>query len=128
MINWDMFIKANVASIVASIFDYLTYFVLVKVFDIDVVIAGAVGPICGGIINFLIGRNWVFISKKERVTGQMLRYILVWTGNLLLNMGGIYLFAKVWKLHFMASKLFVSLMVAVFYNYPLQKRFVFNNN
>lgn len=122
------FLKANISSSIASFFDYLITIFLVHFFRIDVVIASTTGTVCGGIINFLIGRNWVFESKKRKVQKQAVRYGIVWAGNLLLNTGGMYILTKLLMVHFVVAKLFVSLIVGFVYNYTLQKKYVFKNN
>ncbi len=122
------FLKANISSSVASFTDYLITIFLVSFFRVDVVIASTTGTVCGGVLNFLIGRNWVFQSRKRKVSQQAARYGLVWTGNLLLNTGGMYLLTKILHIHYVIAKLFVSLIVGFFYNYTLQKRYVFKNN
>ncbi len=122
------FLKANISSSIASFFDYLITIFLVSFFRIDVVIASTTGTICGGILNFLIGRNWVFESKKRKAHQQAVRYGIVWAGNLLLNTSGMYILTKLLKVHFVVSKLFVSLIVGFGYNYTLQKKYVFKNN
>jgi putative flippase GtrA len=119
------FLKANISSSIASFFDYLVTIFLVDLFHADVVISSAIGTVCGGIINFLIGRNWVFESKTRKARDQAVRYGLVWGGNLILNTGGMYLMTKGLKLHYVVSKLFVSLIVGFCYNYMMQKKFVF---
>ncbi|WP_018613294.1 GtrA family protein [Segetibacter koreensis] len=119
------FLKANISSSIASFFDYLVTIFLVNFFRIDVVIASTTGTLCGGIINFLIGRNWVFESKNRKTHHQAIRYGIVWGGNLLLNTGGMYLMTKIFKVHYVVAKLFVSLIVGFGYNYTMQKRYVF---
>lgn len=121
------FLKANISSSIASFFDYLITIFLVSFFKIDVVIASTTGTIFGGILNFLIGRNWVFQSKKRKVHQQAVRYGMVWAGNLALNTGGMFVLTKLLKVHFVISKLFVSLIVGFGYNYTMQKNFVFKN-
>lgn len=121
------FLKANISSSIASFFDYLITIFLVSFFKIDVVIASTTGTIFGGILNFLIGRNWVFQSKKRKVHQQAVRYGMVWVGNLALNTGGMFVLTKLLKVHFVISKLFVSLIVGFGYNYTMQKKFVFKN-
>ncbi|MDB5249883.1 MAG: GtrA family protein [Segetibacter sp.] len=122
------FLKANISSSIASLIDYLVTIFLVTFFQVDVVIASTTGTICGGVLNFLIGRNWVFQSKKRKVHQQAVRYGIVWVGNLFLNTGGMYLLTKVLKVHFIPAKISVSLLVGFGYNYTLQKRYVFKNN
>ena len=90
--------------------------------------AAAAGTITGGIINFLIGRHWVFEAGDEKAVRQLWKYALVWTGNLFLNTGGVYVLACQAGLHYTVSKVVTSVLVAFLYNYPLQKNFVFSNN
>ncbi len=124
------FLKANLSSSIASLVDYLVTVLLVRFFRIDIVIASATGTICGGIVNFFIGRNWVFVSetgKTDKLKRQAFRYSIVWFGNLILNTGGVYIFAKILKIHYAVSKMTVSIIVAFCYNYVLQEKFVFKN-
>ena len=119
------FLKANAASLIASAVDYFITIFLVNFFKIDVVLASMTGTICGGITNFLIGKLWVFTAGSSTTAKQALRYLLVWCGNLVLNTSGVYVCTKLIGLHYVFSKVLVSLLVAFGYNYPLQKRFVF---
>jgi putative flippase GtrA len=155
------FLKANAASLVASLSDFMMTMLLVQLCKVNVVMAAATGTVTGGIVNFLIGRHWVFRADKRRTQNaqrgtqnemqpeklyfalgvkrlafsvnseavrQLWKYALVWTGNLLLNTGGVYVFSCQAGLHYATSKVVTSLMVAFLYNYPLQKNFVFSNN
>lgn len=123
-----IFLKANVASLIASLSDYLITIMLVQLFHADVVWAGVTGTVCGGVINFLIGRHWVFRAGNQRPGKQARRYFVVWLGNLILNATGMYLLTKQAGVHYILAKLVTSLLVAVGWNYPLQKKYVFLNN
>lgn len=122
------FLKANISSSIASFFDYLVTIFLVNFFRVDVVIASTTGTVCGGILNFFVGRTWVFESRKRKVHQQAFRYSIVWVGNLILNTGGMYLLTKKLRIHYVFAKVFVSLIVGFCYNYVLQKKYVFKNN
>ncbi len=87
--------------------------------------AGLIGTICGGVINFLIGRHWVFSSDPGKGHVKVLKYLLVWTGNLGLNATGMYVLTEAGNSYIIA-KVATSLLVAIAYNYPLQKKYVFN--
>src|SRR5947208_2383010 len=100
------FLKANISSSIASFLDYLVTIFLVSFFRIDVVVASTTSTVCGGIVNFFIGRNWVFESKKKKVHQQAFRYGLVWTGNLVLNTGGMYVLTKIMAVHYVFAKIF----------------------
>lgn len=119
------FIKSNIASVFASFFDYLLTILLVQLIYADKVWAGIAGTIFGGIINFSINRNWVFKAAHINLNLQGKRYFYIWTGNLLLNAAGLYCLINLINVQYMVAKIATSLIVALFYNYPLQKRYVF---
>ncbi len=122
------FLKANVSSAVASIIDYFIAVSAVYFFKTDPILASLTGTVTGGIVNFLMGRHWTFRATHSSSYGQAAKYLLVWAGNLVLNTGGMYLFVKYTPIHFVAAKLATSVLVAIGYNYPLQKKYVFKNN
>lgn len=122
------FLKANVASVIASVCDYLMTIVAVQWLGMDVVIGGITGTVTGGVINFWIGRQWVFSAVESKAHKQAVRYAIVWFGNLLLNAAGMYVFTKLAGMYYLAAKVITSLLVAFGYNYPLQKRYVFKSN
>lgn len=119
-----VFLKANLASLIASFFDYLVTILAVQIFGMNVVLASFTGNIFGGVLNFMLGRVWVFSARGSNGYAQAGRYLLVWGGNLLLNSCGMYLFEKT-GLYYVIAKTITSLAVAFGYNYPLQKRYVF---
>lgn len=122
-----VFIKAQAASLTASAVDFLITTVLVKSVGVYYMAATVLGTISGGIVNFIIGRHWVFEGRNKAVKAQSIRYLFVWCGNLLLNAAGVFLFTQyVFGVKYIIlSKIIVSVLVGFFYNYFLQKRFVF---
>ena len=119
------FVKAQVASLSASIIDFLTTLVCTQVFHIWYVVGSVLGTTAGGIVNFMMGRTWVFQSTERSVRGQIFKYILVWTGNLILTTTGVFLVTHYLHINVVLSKIFVSLTVGTSYNYLMQKKFVF---
>lgn len=119
------FLKAQLSSLSASLFDFLTTIILKEVFKIVPLIAGVSGAVAGGIFNFVLNRRWAFRAIEGNVTKQITRYFLVWVGSIALNATGLYLFLTYTAFHYMLSKITVSLLVGVFYNYVLQKKVVF---
>ena len=119
------FLKAQASSIIASGFDFLTTVLLVELAGVHALPASIEGSVCGGIINFVINRLWVFNGNQHKTTVQMLRYAMVWVGSLSLNASGYWLLIHFTGLYYVLSKLLVSILVGVLFNYVLQKRFVF---
>lgn len=119
------FTKAQVASLIASGVDFLVSWLLVNRLQAPYLAGGVTGTICGGVTHFLISRNWAFSAQEKKWTGQLSRYIPVWIGNLILNASGLWFLKSVAGLPFWPAKIATAIGIAVFYNYVLQKRFVF---
>ncbi len=99
------------------------------------VVAGAVA---GGIINCTINYRFTFHAKGQSIKAVIVKYILVWGGSCLLNMYGTtgcaYLLSQWdWLLSigfkpdgiFAASRLIVSGIVSIAWNFVLQRNFVY---
>lgn len=119
------FTKAQLASLIATLVDFLISLFLFRVAGIWYLAAGAAGTISGGITHFLISRNWVFQAGDKKWHMQAARYLPVWTGNLLLNSSVLFLLRNYAGMNFLLAKIVTAVGIAVFYNYVLQKRFVF---
>ena len=122
------FLKAQAAAIIGSLVDFLVYALLVQLTGNTpamVSLATAEGAVCGGVVNFLIIRTWVFNEGQNKKHVQVIRYILVWAGSILLNSSGMYLITYFTTINYAIARILVSVLVGVFYNYFLQKRFVF---
>jgi putative flippase GtrA len=119
------FIKAQASSLISTAVDFLVTFVLKQLLGTWFLSASVAGNICGGITNFLLGRNWVFSSRERDAGVQALKYLIVWLGNLALNAGGVYVFTEVIQIEEWMSKVMVSVIVSIGYNYVFQKFFVF---
>lgn len=119
------FIKAQAASLAATGFDFLTTIVLVNVFGWWYLAASVTGTIAGGLLNFMMGRLWAFNAADGRIEWQFIKYVLVWTGNLLLNAAGVFIITQYIGLSYVISKIITSVVVGIGYNYVLQKKFVF---
>ena len=87
--------------------------------------AQIIAAIFGAITNFLLGRYWAFQSQEDKITHQAFRYALVSTGSLILNTVGLYLLTEFTILEPIPAKVIIGILVAVTYNYLLQKYFVF---
>ncbi|MBL0359016.1 MAG: GtrA family protein [Chitinophagaceae bacterium] len=121
------FLKANIAAIIATCCDYVFTFIMVELMGADKIPAGIGGTVAGGVINFFICRHWAFKAANGKIFHQGKKYFFTWAGNLMLNAAGFYLFINYAGIDYMLAKVITSLTVALAYNYPLQKRYVFKN-
>lgn len=101
----------------------------------------AIGAILGGVVNCIINYKFTFHADGQNVKAVIVKYFMVWVGSLLLNMYGTTFLARPlskWHLLqqwgftedgiFATSTLFVALMVSWFWNFLLQRRFVYRPN
>jgi putative flippase GtrA len=137
-----LFLKAQLSAQVASIVDFCSTVFLVKFFGIYYLYATFTGSVAGGVVNCAINYGWVFHAEDCKKTHVAFKYFLVWSGSILLNTWGTFILTE-WftgmKLinHllgyyvndlFMLSKVIVSLLVGFFWNYCLQRFFVYRNH
>lgn len=119
------FLKAQASSLTASATDFLVTALTVGIFGWWYLAGSITGTVAGGLVNFYINRNWVFNAGTAEVRQQMIRYTMVWVGNLLLVTLFVYLLTHFFKLNYLFSKIAVSVVIGISYNYYMQKQFIF---
>lgn len=98
----------------------------------------ACGAIVGGIVNCVVNYHFTFHASGQDVRAVVVKYALVWTGSMLLNMYGTTFATQAltnWDFLtrlgftpdaiFTISTLAVSLLVSWFWNFVLQRYFVY---
>lgn len=121
------FFKAQCSAWIASAIDFGTTIILAHVFGLWYGYSTFIGALNGGIANCLINYRWVFHAFEMKKRNIAIRYLVVWGGSILLNTYGTYILTELSDQYFMFSKIIVSVIVAVFWNYQMQYRFVFNS-
>lgn len=120
------FIKTQAALIAGSLADFLLTFLLVEVFNCWYITGNVAGNINGATAQFILSRNWVFKnSAKQKVSAQLIKFVLMWLGNILLSALGVYLLTQYMHVHYLLSKLIISVLLGVSYTYLLSGKFVF---
>ena len=122
---WESFGRAQVANLITSAVDYGTLFTLTEVFKVYYVHSRAISAIMGAITNFTLGRYWSFKAADKKSGPQLFRYAIVSAGSLFLNVWGLYIITEKFHIKYGYSAVATSLLVSVFYNFPLQRIFVF---
>src|SRR5580692_7015176 len=104
------FIKAQIALISGSLADFLLTILLVEVFHCWYITGVVAGNIVGAIAQFIISRNWAFSATKGKIPKQLIRFILMWIGCIMLSAAGVYLLTDRFKLYYLLSKLIISIL------------------
>ena len=119
------FLKSELSSLSSTIVDLGVFTLCSVVFHLNIVVSTSAGVICGGVINFLMNRNFAFKSFEQKKSHQVARYLVVWVGSLILNTYGTYAFVDKLGLNKFVGRLGTGLIVRFAWNFPMLKYFVF---
>ena len=121
-----MFCKAQMSSQVASLVDFTVSVVLERL-GLWYFYAAFFGALSGGVVNCTVNYRWVFHAQGQKKKYVAIKYFIVWGISILLNTGGTYVLTEVSGVYFLFSKVVVAVLVGVFWNYQMQRLFVFRN-
>jgi len=119
--------KAQFSAWIASAVDFAVTLVLGKFLGVWYTTATFVGALSGGIINCIINYRWVFHTKGRKKKYVAVRYFIVWAVSIALNTYGTYIVTETLGIDFIISKAIVAIIVAIFWNYQMQRMFVFKS-
>jgi len=119
------FCKAQISAQVATLIDFVVSVLLAELVGIWYLYATFLGAISGGISNCIMNYRWVFDNEGLKKKKVAYKYAIVWTGSIVLNTLGTYVLTELSSQYFIFSKAIVSILVAVFWNYQLQRLFVY---
>lgn len=123
--------KAQVSSAIATALDFITTALVFRL-SRHVMASTATGAVIGGIINCCINYGWTFRGSNRKKKSIFWRYLLVWTGSILLNTFGTDYAVRQCNdstesgtLLVIFCKAIVAIIVAIGWNFVMQKYFVF---
>lgn len=117
--------RHQVAAVAATAVDFAIMIVAVSVLGLSPVLGTVIGAGTGAVTNFLLGRNWAFEARHSPPAGQAVRYAFVSATSLGLNATGEWIFTAVLGLNYVLARVTIAAAVSVFWNFPLQRFFVF---
>ena len=79
------FCKAQCSAWISSAIDFGTTIIFAHAFGIWYGYSTFLGALAGGITNCLINYRWVFHAFGIKKKNIAIRYMIVWTGSILLN-------------------------------------------
>lgn len=132
------FIRSTISSQISSWTDMAVSFVMYDWILHIAWVSTAIGAICGGIVNCIIGYKFTYRADGVSKRAVGVKFALVWLGSLILNSGGTELVTRLLESWtwlktigftsggcFAAARLFISLVVSLAWNFVLQRHFVF---
>lgn len=151
-----LFLRSQLSSQVATIFDNVSAFALKKLLDFArikvvyifsrgieaYVIATVVGQIIGGAVSCFLNYKWAFKSLDVKFKYVIIKFLLVWIGSITLNTFLTFVITEWLKSTrivesilgpyyaddiFIVAKLLVAIVVGFVWNFNMYKYFVFKN-
>lgn len=134
------FLRSAVSSQASGWVDFIVGFVMFYwIFNQHLSwLATGIGVVAGGIVNCIICYKFTFRAENCSWQAVVVKYALVWIGNLILNSGGtevLYIVLKKWHIledigfktagYWTTARLVMSLLVSWFWNFLLQRNFVY---
>jgi putative flippase GtrA len=119
------FIRAQLVSLIATGVDFMFSLIFYHLFDIYYVFATSLGSLTGAITSFILGRNWAFLNRHGHIRRQAMRFLLTNAFSLFANTTGVFFFKENFDISFFTSRLIVAIIVGVFFNFSLNRYFVF---
>ncbi len=134
------FLRSAVSSQASGWVDFIVGFVMFYwIFNQHLSwLATGIGVVAGGIVNCIICYKFTFRAENCPWKAVVVKYALVWIGNLILNSGGtelLYILLKKWHVledmgfkaagYYSTARLVMSLLVSWFWNFILQRNFVY---
>lgn len=119
--------KAESSAILASAADFGLTIFLVRALGVWYARASFFGALMGGIVNCYVNYRWVFDKQKQRKPFIALKYLFVWSFSILFNTAGTWLFTVLSGMNFIIVKAVVAIIVAILWNFQMQRVFVFRN-
>ena len=119
--------KAESSAILASAADFGLTIFLVRALEVWYARASFFGALMGGIVNCYVNYRWVFDKQKQRKPFIALKYLFVWSFSILFNTAGTWFFTVLSGINFIIVKAVVAIIVAILWNFQMQRVFVFRN-
>ncbi len=132
------FLRSGFSSQSSGILDMLTGFALFSLLDLPVWFSTAIGAVAGGILNCVLNYRFTFRASNCSWKAVIVKYIMIWCGSMFLNSGGteaLYYVLSRWHWldtigfkpdgYYAAARLTVSILVSWFWNFVMQRYFVY---
>lgn len=127
-IKYKEIINYLVFGALATVVNFLSYYIFAKVFNIDEVVSSGLAWFCAVLFAYITNKIWVFESKtntKKEFIKELVSFFLARVvSGILCDIGTFALMVKVFKINDIISKIVTQIMVVIT-NYLFSKLIVF---
>jgi len=119
------FLRSQVVSLTATSADFSIAMMLHHFLGLYYVTATSLGSLFGAGISFTLGRNWVFLNRHGKLRKQIFRFFVINLFSIFANTTGVFFFKENFNITFALSRVLAAIFVGVFFNYFMNRYFVF---
>jgi putative flippase GtrA len=120
-----IFAKAQASAFIGGLTDYLIMIACTELLLIHYTISIAIGGIIGAVVNFSINRHWTYKAHNTPVGKQILKFIIIVAGSILLKSSGTWLLTTFLRIDYKISRIIIEIIISLGFNFVLQKYWVF---
>ncbi|MBK7806511.1 MAG: GtrA family protein [Saprospiraceae bacterium] len=119
------FIRSQVVSLISTAVDFAISILLHHSLSLYYVTATSLGSLAGAMTSFTLGRNWAFLNRHGHIRKQFLRFVVINLFSIFANTTGVFFFKESFDIPFIISRIIVSVLIGVFFNFFMNRYFVF---
>lgn len=117
--------KAQISAFLGGLFDFAVYSFGIQILGFTAYISNIISGSLGAVVNFTINRYWTFDDADASVGKQLIKFVVVVIGSIVLKSTGIFFLVDHLSMNPYYSKIVVEILVSVIFNFLMQKYWVF---
>lgn len=118
------FLRYIFSGVINTIVTYTTSIILLKIFNIFLVVSNLLGYVIGIFVSFYLNRNFVFKSKQVKVKKQFYKFICACLFSYFINLIFLIFFSYIFELNDYISQI-LSMASYSFSFYYLSNKYIF---
>ena len=118
------FLRYIFSGVINTIFTYITSIILLKIFNIFLVISNLLGYVVGIFVSFYLNRNLVFRSNKVGIKKQFYKFICACLFSYLINLIFLIFFSYIIELNDYISQILSMTSYSLTFYY-LSNKYIF---
>ena len=118
------FLRYILTGFLNTLATYITSIILLKIFNLFLVISNFVGYVVGIVVSFYLNRNFVFRNKDPKIKKQFYKFIFACLISYLINLIFLIIFSYIFQLNDYISQILSMAAYSISF-YVLSNKYIF---
>ena len=118
------FLRYIISGLLNTLATYITSIILLKIFNIFLVLSNFLGYVVGIFVSFYLNRNFVFKSKKAKIKKQFYKFICACIVSYFINLIFLIIFSYIFEFNDYISQI-LSMVTYSLSFYVLSNKYIF---